>query len=234
MTMLVGQAAAAPVERLTNLGFSTRGQSLFGPGGNATRTESLRFDVLNQQDEQLRKGRIVNSQVPLSLATTQAIWQRALGICRAQSYTLTVAGIDLATFSPSETECINGEIRRNYCVAPPHLGWDLCPDPFGGNRKTWVKDLGPGIGPKPTSGTSRPYDFGAIVTMNSDVRVGFEGSYRYDLGSVDVDYSAQARLSIDTDSAQPGDTVTITTSYVDGAPYVMNSRYPSWGGGEGQ
>jgi hypothetical protein len=42
MTMLVGQAAAAPVERLTNLGFSTRGQSLFGPGGNATRTESLR------------------------------------------------------------------------------------------------------------------------------------------------------------------------------------------------
>ena len=226
LTCLAGTAAAAPVARTSDLQFSTRGQSLFGPTGGATRTESLRFDVLNDQ-QTLNHGAIVNTQVPLSVATLQAIWQIAMNTCIGVKYSIVVAGVTIATFSPSETECINGEIRRNYCVAPPQLGWDACLD-IGDNRQTYVRDLGPGIGQKPTQPTTRPYDLGAIFSMSSDMRVGFEGSYSYDLGSVDVDYAAHAQLQFDKDSAAPGDVVTITTSYTDRDPYVMNSRYPSF------
>jgi len=217
-----GSAVAQAVTRTTDLSFSTRGQSLFADIGNVTKTEEMTFDVINEKQTNLKKGRIENSRVPLSVATLQTIWQRAVDTCTSQSYTVPVVG---TTIHPSQTECINGEIRRNYCVAPPHLGWSSCPDIFG-NRKTFVKDVGPGIGPKPTQPTKKPYDFGAIVTMTSEMRVGFEGFYTYDLGSVDVDYSAQARLDIDRSTADPGDLVTITTSLTDRDPYVMTSRYP--------
>lgn len=221
--MMTGTAMAQGAESTTDLAFQTRGQSLFADVGNVTKTESLRFDILNEQNE-MQRGRVENSQVPLSVATLQVIWQRAVDTCTSQSFTMPVVG---TRFSPSEGECINGEVRRNYCVVPPKLGWNSCPD-IGGNRKTYVRDLGMGIGPKPTKPTKRAYDFGAIVTMNSDVRVGFEGSYSYDLGSVDIDYAAQARLAIDKESAEPGELVTISTSYVDQDPYLMTSRYPSF------
>ncbi|MEM7503946.1 MAG: hypothetical protein AAF417_18015 [Pseudomonadota bacterium] len=213
----------AQIESNADLSFITRGQSLFFDAGEVTRTESLRFDVLNEQTE-TQRGRIENSQVPLSVATLQAIWTRAINTCTSQSYTVPVVGTRI---SPSQTECINGEIRRNYCVAPPQLGWSVCPN-VGNNRRTFVRDLGPGIGPRPTQPAKRPYDFGAIVSMTTDVKVGFEGSYSYDLGSVDIDYSAQASLNFDKDSAEPGEEVTITTSLSDREPYLMTSRYPSF------
>ena len=219
----IAASNAAEVRRNTDLNFLTRGQSLFLDAGDVTRTESLRFDILNEQTESQR-GRIENSRVPLSVATLQAIWQRSLNTCTSQSYTVPV--IDL-TIRPSQSECINGEIRRNYCVAPPQLGWNLCPN-IGNNRRTYVRDLGPGIGPRPTQPAKRPYDFGAVVTMTSDVRIGFEGSYSYDLGSVDIDYAAQALLELDKDTANPGDEVTISTSFSDRDPYLMTSRYPSF------
>ena len=191
LVMSINTAHAQTIERVTDLRFDTRGQSLFSDTGNATRTEALRFDVLNEQNTQLQRGRIVNSQVPLSVATLQVIWQKAINTCTSKGYTVPVVKV---TINPSQSECQNGEIRRKYCVVPPSLGWSACAN-VGGNRKTYVKDLGPGIGPKPTKPAKRPYDFGAIVTMHSDVRVGFEGSYSYDLGSVDIDYSAQRDCS---------------------------------------
>ncbi len=225
--LLANAALAAPVERSADLNFSTRGQSLFSDSGTATHTQSLQFDVLKSNEPLLTRGRIVNTKVPLSVSTLQAIWQKAMDTCTGYKYKIVAAGATIATISPSATECMNGEIRRNYCIAPPSLGWSACLD-IGSNRQTYVKDLGPGIGPKPTQPTSLPYDFGAIVKMNSDVRVGFKGSYSYDLGSVDVDYAAKATLHFDKDTAQPGDEVTVTTSYTDGTPYVMSSRYPSF------
>ena len=215
-------ANAQTLSQSTDLNFTTRNQSLFADTGDVTRTERIAFDIINEEQTNLKKGRIVNSRVPLSVATLQTIWQRAVDTCTSKRFSAPVIG----TVGPSETECVNGEVRRNYCVLPPQLGWDGCPDPFGGNRRTYVQDLGPGIGSKPTRPTKRAYDFGAIVTMNSEMRVGFEGSYTYDLGSVDVDYSAQAVLEIDRSTADPGELVTITTSFSDGDPYVMSSRYP--------
>ncbi len=224
LMMSMHTARAQTIERLTDLRFDTRGQSLFFDAGNVTRTESLRFDVLNEQNTQLQKGRIVNSQVPLSVATLQVIWQKAINACTSKGYTVPVAAV---TINPSQSECQNGEIRRRYCVVPPKLGWSGCVNTLG-NRKTYVRNLGPGIGPRPTRPARRPYDFGAIVTMHSDVRLGFEGSYSYDLGSVDIDYSAQARLQFDKNIADPGDLITISTSFSDQNPYVMTSRYPSF------
>jgi len=72
-----GSAVAQAVTRTTDLSFSTRGQSLFADIGNVTKTEEMTFDVINEKQTNLKKGRIENSRVPLSVATLQTIWQRA-------------------------------------------------------------------------------------------------------------------------------------------------------------
>jgi len=216
-----GPAVAQSIDSTTDLTFATRAQSLFAGSGNTTKTESISFDVLNEEHE-MQRGQIKNSQVPLSVATLQTIWQRAINACTSAGYTIPVIGTRI---SPTQQECINGEIRRNYCVAPPSLGWAVCAN-IGSNRRTYVRDLGPGIGNKPTQPTKKPYDFGAVVSMNSNIRLGFEGSYSYDLGSVDIDYAARARLTIDKSDAAPGDIVTVSTSFTDQDPYLMTSRYP--------
>ncbi len=220
---LAEPALAQGIERTTELTFNTRNQSLTAQDGEVVREVELRFDILDEQYE-LQKGRIENSQVPLSVATLQAIWQRAIDTCQAQGYTVPIVGTRI---SPSQTECINGELRRNYCRVPPVMGWSACPN-IGSNRRTLVVDLGPGIGPRPTQPARRPYDFGAVITMTSDSRLGFEGGYRYDLGSVDIDYSASANLIVDKAVASPGETVTVSTSASSRDPYLMNSRYPSF------
>ncbi len=219
ITLPVG---AEPIQQDASLSFSTQNQSLFYTDGETVRTESLRFAVVDEKDTLLEKGQIKNSQVPLSVSTLQAIWQRSINTCRAQGYTIPVIN---KRISPSQSECINGEIRRDYCVVPPQLGWKFCPD-IGKNRRTYTKNLGPGIGNKPTKPTKKPYDFGATFKMTSNLQVGFEGFYRYDLGSVDVDYTAEANITVDTDEAAADDIVTITTSFDDRDPYVMSSRYP--------
>ena len=218
----VATASADPIETSTSLSFETRNQNLFADGSATTKTESLRFAVLDERDTLLEKGKIQNSQVPLSLATLQVIWNRALATCRAQGYTVPVIGTRI---SPNQTECINGEINRPYCIAPPMMTHSNCPN-IGDNRRRFVRDIGGGIGPRPTQPAKRPYDFGSVVRLTSDLQIGFEGFYTYDLGSVDIDYSADANIRFDKDEAEAGDIVTVTTSVAERDPYIMNSRYP--------
>lgn len=219
-----GQAGSVtPVSVDTALSFQTRGQSLFHQNGPAVLTKQLKFDLINQPVGPKTQGKIANTQVPLSVATLQAIWQTAINKCTSYSYTIPVLNM---TIHPTQTECINGEIRRDYCIAPPQLGWTYCPD-IGSNRQTYVKSVGGGIGPKPTQPTNRPYDLGMLVTSSADLRIGLQGTMTRDLGSVDVDFTSRAHLQADRDRAKPGDVVTLTTGQVPSQPYLMTSRYPS-------
>jgi len=215
-------ASAAPVTVNSDLSFRTVGQSLFADSGGAVQTEVVRFHVLDEQLGPDTRGTIANTQTELPVSTLVVIWQRAINTCRAQSFTIPIINIQI---SPTESECITGNIRRQYCIAPPQLGWSGCPDIFD-NRREFVRDLGAGIGARPTQPAERPYDIGVRVTANADFQVGFEGMLTNDEGSVDLDFATRARLSIDRDSAAPGDIVTVSTSHVPQQPFVMVSRYP--------
>jgi hypothetical protein len=182
----------------------------------------LRFPTLDQQLEPETRGRIVNTQTELLVSTLQAIWQRAINTCMAQSYIIPVLNTRV---SPTQNECITGLIRRQYCILPPQLGWSSCPD-IGDNRREFVQDLGAGIGPIPTQPADRPYDIGVRVTARADIQVGFEGTITNDEGSIDLDFATRARLSIDRDTAAPGDVVTVSTSHQPQQPFMMVSRYP--------
>jgi hypothetical protein len=109
---------------------------------------------------------------------------------------------------------------------PPQLEWTYCPA-FGNVRKTYVRDLGAGIGPRPTKGTTRPYDVGAIVTYSADVRVGIEAELAIEPGTVDVDVVGTGRLQASTDTAVEGAIVRIETSFTpDRLASGMRTRFP--------
>jgi hypothetical protein len=206
-------ASAAPVTTSHDLSFRTRGQSLFADTGAATETEVVRFFVIDQQIGPRNQGRIVRTPANIPVATAQAIWQRAIDTCTAHEYTVELATGDI-TVSPTLSECITGEINR--CIVDSLFGCVI----------RFQRSLGIGIGPKPTQPATRPYDIGVIVTSQSDVRVGFEGTYHHDLGSVDVDFTTRAQLTLDKESAAAGDVVTLNTTQTSQQPFVMVSRYP--------
>lgn len=217
-------AAVRPAAaRTETLRFSTRDQPLFGGDGIAVERKSFQVKFIDEQVPSKTVGQIRRIPHELPVETLQAIWQQAVSTCTAQSYTVPVINV---TIRPTQTECINGEIRRNYCVAPPQLGWDFCPDVFD-NRRTYVRDLGPGIGPMPTQPANRDYDIGAVVTYNADVQVGVEGSFVLDRGSVDVDFGGTASINANADTAAPGQVVSVTTGFTQSGAYAMTSRYPS-------
>jgi uncharacterized membrane protein YgcG len=217
-------AAVRPAAaRSETLRFSTRDQPLFGGDGIAVERKSFKVKFIDEQVPAKTVGQIRRIPHELPVETLQAIWRQAVDICTSYSYTVPIINV---TIRPTQTECINGEIRRNWCVAPPQLGWDFCPDLFD-NRRTFVRDLGPGIGPMPTQSANRDYDIGAVVTYNADVQVGVEGSFVLDRGSVDVDFGGIASISANAQSAAPGQVVTVTTGFTQSGPYAMASRYPS-------
>jgi hypothetical protein len=207
----------------TPLRFETRAQPLFGADSGGLTELELDLVFFEEHVPPTSKGTIERVNEELSVATLQTIWTRAMNECQSKSYTIPVIGIKI---SPTATECQNGEVNRKYCTFPPSLGWNaLCPS---GNRKTYIRDLGPGIGPKPTQPADRPFDVGAVVTYRADVEMGVRGVVVFDAGTVDVSFAGEATLATSVSDASPGDVVTITTGWdMNGSAADMRSRYPN-------
>ena len=206
----------------TPLNFSTTGQPLFGGDSGGQELIDVELPFFEEHIPQTTRGRIerVSEEVPLS--TLQSIWQRAIDTCTGYSYTVPVIGTKI---SPTQSECISGTVRRNYCTLPPQLGWTYCPSWF---RETYTKNVGPGIGPRPTRPAQKAFDLGAIVTFNADVEMGVRGQVLFDPGTVDVSFDGDARLEASVDQAAPGDIVTIDTTWaIRSSSANMESRYPN-------
>ena len=206
----------------TPLAFATEAQPLFGGDAGYREVIELSLPFFEERIPPTTKGSIERVTEDIPVETLQRIWQQAIDKCTAQGYTVPVIGTRI---SPTVTECINGEIRRNYCTLPPKLGWGSCP---GFAQETFVRDLGRGIGPKPTQPAPRPFDVGAIVTYRADVEMGVRGAVVFDAGTVDVAFAGNARLQTSASEAAPGDVVTITTGWDLATPSAdLVSRYPN-------
>lgn len=215
--------AQAETRATTSLSFSTENQPLFGSFGGETEVVDLDLRFIDTQVPPTSEGRIETVSEELPVAALQNIWQRAMNECLSRGYTIPV--ID-KRISPTRSECETGKISRRYCTVPPSLGWGACP--IKSARKTFTRDLGRGIGPKPTKPANRDFRVGAIVTYAADVRMGVRGLLTIDGGSVDVAFSGEATIEADVESAEPGDIVTVTTAWeMDRDAARMQSRYPN-------
>ncbi len=210
------------------LQFSSTGQSLFN--GSELERKSFKTHFVNEQIPNTVKGEIRRTPDILPVSTLQVIWQKAIDICRDSRYTLKIAGVTLATITPSEGECIAGEIRYKYCTFPLQTGWSGCVNnrTFGDNRKTWVRNIGSGIGEKPTQPATRSYDIGMELHYSMDIQAGIEGSYMLDPGTVDINVGGDATISSGTDFANAGEIIRIDTAFVhDNNQYQLKSRFPN-------
>jgi len=208
-------------EHVSALSFSTTGQPLFGSSGGRDELVDLDLKLIETHVPPTSKGQIKRVTEELPVEALQNIWQQALDTCLAQSYTVPVIDIKI---SPTANECITGSVSRQYCTAPVKFDWNFpCAD-----KRTFSRDLGAGIGPKPTQPANRPYDVGAVVTYQADVEMGVRGTIVMDGGSVDVAFAGSAVLATSVDQAAPGDVVRLRTSWDtdDGAANLV-SRYPN-------
>ncbi|MDY6919517.1 MAG: hypothetical protein SV765_04815 [Pseudomonadota bacterium] len=213
------------LETQTELGFSTQNQPLYR--GRDLQEQAIQFHLLDEHIPETTRGEIRRLPEELPVHTLQAIWERALATCQGYEYTLKVENITLFRRSPTEAECIAGEIRQNYCVAPPKLGWSGCLDAFG-NRKTWVRSVGSGIGPKPTQPATRDYDLGMELRYSMDLELGIEGHFRVDPGSVAVSLAGAAGINTDVAAAAEGEVFRIRTWFSnDDAQYRLSSTAPN-------
>lgn len=207
--------------------FNSTGQSLFN--GSELDPHLFKSHFINEQIPDTVKGQIRKTPDTLPVSTLQAIWKTALNTCLDYSYTLRVAGVNLTTISPSKDECINGEIRYKYCTFPLKTGWKNCVNnSLGDYRKTWVKNVGAGIGPLPTKPTTRSYDIGMEVHYSMDIQAGIEGGYILDPGTVDVSVGGRASIGSDMDFTPVGEIIRIDTAFnSDDNKYQLKSRFPN-------
>ncbi|MCG8315260.1 MAG: hypothetical protein MI976_18775 [Pseudomonadales bacterium] len=208
-----------------SLQFKTEEQPLFDQ--QQVDNHPFTLHILDEHIPETTVGQIRQTPDQLPVSTLQTIWRRALAQCESYTYSLIVAGVTLFRRSPSEDECIAGEIRQAYCVAPPKLGWSGCVN-VGGNRKTYVKDIGSGIGEEPTQPTTRSYDIGMELHYSMDVEMGVEGHFIINPGTVDVAVGGKADLTVTPSYANPGDSVQIETTYRENtADYKLVSKFPN-------
>ena len=229
--------------------FSTTGQALFGTqAGQTQATKTIPFGntpIFHDQRGPVTAGQIVHVDQDIPVETAQAIWQKAIDICtheltRTQpvSISLPVVGEVTrschATVTPTVSQCINGgtimpTLSATCCVfggAYPNCTNGIGPDTITVSTNRLSFDVGPGVGPKPTTGTTRPYDIGVIATVRSDVGIGIEGAIELDGGSVDVDYPTTILLTTSADRVVPGRTFTISATHAPGGAR-LSSQYPS-------
>ncbi len=205
--------------------FKTRDQNLFQ--GKDLNKQKFQLHLLDEHIPRTTKGNIRTLPDELPVSTLQTIWNTALQRCQNTIYTLKVEGVTLFSRAPSQQECIDGDIRQKYCVAPPMLGWTGCVD-IGGNRKTWIKSVGSGIGPKPTSPATRSYDIGMELAYEMDLEMGVEGHMVINPGSVDVDFAGDASLTSDREFALAGEIFEVNTRFESNEPaYRLRSRFPN-------
>ncbi len=207
--------------------FSSTGQSLFN--GSELEPHLFKTHFINEQIPDTVRGQIRKTPDTLPVSTLQVIWRTAMDTCLGYSYTLRVAGVKLTTITPSTTECINGEIRYKYCTLPLKTGWKNCVNnSLGDYRKTWIKDVGAGIGPLPTEPATRSYDIGMELHYSMDIQAGIEGGYILDPGTVDVNIGGQASIGSDVDFTPVGEIIRIDTAFSsDDTQYKLKSRFPN-------
>ncbi|MCC6194057.1 MAG: hypothetical protein IT518_06255, partial [Burkholderiales bacterium] len=211
LALRAGQGAAAPATVTDDVRFSTRDQNLYSPADTGVDTHEIGFRVIDEKNELLRAGEIRTVPVDVPASTLQAVWDTALARCMATCFDSTIGQL-----CPTREECIGGKIDR--CIVP---------NPLGGCLTRFTRDLGPGVGPRPTQGTTRSLDIGMQLVADTDAELGMDGQMRLDPGSIDVDYSASVTVGANVDVVAEGDLVTITTSLSSGTPYTMVTRPPN-------
>jgi hypothetical protein len=245
--MAAGTTWAATVQ--DEVTFSTTGQALFGAAqGQAQATKTIPFGntpIFRDQRGPTTGGSIVHLDQDIPVETAQAIWQKAIDACTTQlTQTRTIAiAIPVVgtvsrscrgTVTPTVAQCINGgtimpRLSATCCVfggTYPNCTHGIGSDTITVTTSKLSFDVGPGIGPKPTTGTTRPYDVGVVATVRSNVEVGVEGVLELDAGSVDVDYPTTILLTSSADKVVPGRIFTISATHAPGA-VRLTSEYPN-------
>jgi hypothetical protein len=229
--------------------FSTTGQALFGTQeGQAQATKTITFGntpIFQDKRGPITAGSIVHLDQDIPVETAQAIWQKAIDVCTTQltrtqtiSITLPVFGTISrscrGTVTPTVAQCIEGgtimpRIVGTCCVyggTYPNCTRGLGSDTIAVTTNQLSFNVGPGIGPKPTTGTTRPYDVGVIATTQSNVEVGVEGVVELDGGSVDVEYPTTVLLTTSADEVVPGRPFTVSATHAPRA-VRLTSEYPN-------
>jgi len=246
---VLAPAIVAGISLRDEVVFETFGQPLLGAGaGQGSASKSIPFGstpVFRDRRGPLSHGAIFRLEQPIPVETAQAIWQRAVAICRHElvrtqtvSVTLPVVGTVSRSCrgraTPTEAQCIAGGNIRPVVQATCCLyggTYPNCTDLLGPDTVTVATDrlsfdVGPGIGPRPTSGTMRPYDIGLIAEVSSDVEIGVEGELVLDGGSVDVVYPTAVHLATTADAVVPGGVFAIYGSHAPTSPSLA-SEYPN-------
>jgi hypothetical protein len=229
--------------------FATSGQALFGKAqGQAEATKTIPFGstpVFQDQRGPVTNGAIYHLDQDIPVETAQAIWQKAIDTCttrRTRTQTISISIPVIGTVSrscrgsvtPTVQQCVQGgtitpTVSATCCVyggTYPNCTNGLGSDTITVSTNKMSFDVGPGIGPKPTTGTTRPYDVGAVVTTRTNVEVGIEGVLELDAGSVDVVYPTNIELSSSADDVKPGDAFTLSAMHIPGAVRLI-SEYPN-------
>jgi hypothetical protein len=226
--------------------FSAFDQALFGGEPGAVKTITFGTTPLfADRRGPVTAGRIYHLDQPIPVETAQAIWQTAVNICRTQLTRTQTVSVEIpiigtvsrscrGTVTPTESQCINGgnitpALTATCCIYGgtfPNCTNGIGPDTITVGTNSLTFNVGPGIGPKPTTGTTRPYDIGLVASVRSDIEVGIEGELELDRGSVDVVYPTSIRVTTTADRVVPGGVFAVFATHTPGA-VELNSEYPN-------
>jgi hypothetical protein len=231
--------AASPIAVSDALRFDVAGAPLFRP---STPTVFPIPGLMNQSLGPVHQGQIVhNVSQDVPVAILQSVWDQARDTCRAQSFSYDIptnqCTPDPVTISPSQSECITGDIDRTITVTccitpgdtPPCIDPVITPPLQESRSYRYSRDLGAGIGPRPTQPAPRPFDVGLVADYEGHANAGVEFEIALaDSGLVDVDYRTAASLAADADRVPAGGVITLTSWHQPGADSAMSSKYPAF------
>lgn len=229
--------------------FETFGQPLLGSNaGQGEKTKTITFGstpLFRDTRGPITAGTIYHLDQPIPVETAQAIWQTTIEICTTRLTRTQTVSIELPIFgtvsrscrgsaTPTQAQCINGGTIRPALSATcciyggtyPNCTNGLGPDTITVGTSNLTFNVGSGIGPRPTTGTTRPYDIGLAASVRTDVEVGIEGTLVLDGGSVDVAYPTSIRLTTSADRVVPGDVFAVYGTHVPDSP-SLETEYPN-------
>ena len=240
------ETQAVAVSVTDEITFATTGQSLFGAAGEATKTIPFgSTPVFHDVRGPVTQGTIYHLDQDIPVETAQAIWQQAVDNCTQRLTRTQIVSIELpiigtvsrscrGSVTPTVSQCVTGGTIRPLLSATccfyggtyPNCTNGIGSDTITVSTNKISFNVGPGIGPKPMSGTTRPYDIGLVATVRSDVEVGIAGALELDAGSVDVRYPTSVRLETDAGDVAPGNVFTLSAMHVPG-DVRLTSEYPN-------
>ncbi len=245
-------ATACPTQAASvsdSVTFTSRDQALFGAKQGqeeAGKTITLgSLPLFHDARGPVTDGEIYRLEQPIPVEAAQAIWQRAIDACRTRitrtqrvRVTLPVVGSVSrscrGSVTPTQAQCISGgsinpRLSATCCIhggTYPNCTNRLGPDTATVSTSALTFNVGAGIGPRPTTGTDRPYDIGLVATMTSDITVGLEGVLELDPGTLDVVYPTTFHVVTDTETEVAGGVFTVFATHVPGRP-ELTSEYPN-------